>query len=335
MKARRVLIVLASAAVSAILLLLVMRDVPLQDVLNSLRQAEVGLVLLALLMVALGLVVRGIRWSILLGRRITVVQATHLVNIMFLGNQLPLRLGEVARGVLAARIGVPIAMSASSIAAERLIDTLAVVLVIALTVSQLPDALPEVTERASLFGLLALICFVALLGLSRFPTVARRLLSQLLGAMPALRRLPLESLLEDLLRGLQPLSQLRPMLAIGFWTVVGWIFSLATYYCLHLALGIETDYARSVPLGIALAALAIAVPVSVAGLGAFHGAIVVAGQVVGMGAVEAITLGFLLHGVTVLSYALWGTVGFMALGVSPGSAFSKPAEAPTESVTPD
>ena len=334
MTQRRLMIVLASATVSVVLLLLILRDVPLNDVAASLRVADIGLVLLALLMVPLGLGVRGIRWSILLGRRISIVRATHLVNIMFLGNQLPLRLGEVARGVLATRSGVPLATSASSIIAERLIDSLAVVLVIALAVSQLPDAMPEVSERASLFGLLALVCFMALLGLARFPDSARRMLDALLNLIPPLRRLPLESILVDLLGGLQPLTQARAMLVIGFWTVIGWILSLLTYYFLHLALGIDTNYAVSVPLGIALAALAITVPVSIAGLGPFHGAIVVAGQMVGMSPVEAISLAFLLHGVTVLSYAVWGAVGLLALGISPRSAFAAKDAAPAGDVNP-
>ena len=113
---------------------------------------------------------------------------------MFLGNQLPLRLGEVARGVIAAREGVPLATSASSIVAERLIDTLAVVVVIALTLSQLPGALPEVTDRAALFGLVALAGFLFLLGVARFPAATGRLLDKLLQLIPPLRRLPLESI---------------------------------------------------------------------------------------------------------------------------------------------
>lgn len=334
MTQKRLLIVLLSAAVSLTLLLFILRDVPLDDVADSLRLADIGLVLLSLLMVALGLVVRGIRWSFLLGQRIGIVRATHLVNIMFLGNQLPLRLGEVARGVLATRSGVPLATSASSIVAERLIDSLTVVLVIALTVSHLPDAMPEVSERASLFGLLALVCFLALLGLARFPAAAHHVLAALLDRIPPLRRLPLESILNDLLDGLQPLTQVRALLVIGFWTLVGWILSLLTYYFLHLALGVETNYAASVPLGIALVALAITVPVSIAGLGPFHGAVVVSGQMVGMTPVESISLAFLLHGVTVLSYAVWGAIGLLALGISPRSAFAASDESPPDDVSP-
>ena len=322
MKGSRILFVLASVLVSAALLLLILRDVPLADVWESLRGADIGLVLLSLLLVALGLATRGLRWSILLGGRIGFVHATHLVNIMFLGNQLPLRLGEVARGLLAARTGVPLATSASSIVAERLIDTLAVVLVIAFTLGRLPDSLPEVSQRASLFGLLALAGFAVLLVLARFPAMASRLLAFLLKHAPPLRRLPLENLLADLLNGLQPLADARAMLVIGFWTVVGWVFSLGTFYCLHLALGIDTDFGASVPLGIALASLAIALPVSIAGLGPFHGAVVVTGQIVGMDPLAAIALGFLFHGVTVLSYALWGSLSLLALGISPRSAFA-------------
>ncbi len=327
MSRRRLSLVLLSLAVSLVLLALILRDVPLADVWDSLRLADIGLTLASLLMVALGLVVRGIRWAILLGGRISIPRATHLVNIMFLGNQLPLRLGELARGVLAARYGVPLATSASSIVAERLIDALAVALVIAFSLSRLPDALPEVARQATLFGLLALAGFMSFLALARFPELAWSLLNALHKLIPPLRRLPLESLLADLLKGLNPLADMRALFIISFWTLVGWVFSCATFYFLHLALGIETDYSLSVPLGIALAALAIALPISIASMGPFQGAVVLAGQMVGMEPLAAISLGFLFHGVTVLSYALWGSLSLLALGVSPKAAFAAGDEA--------
>ena len=318
MNNKRLLILTASFVVSVSLLLVVLRDVPLSDVAKSIGAADPGYLLLALGLTALSLFIRGIRWSVLLDRRITYVDATHMVNVMFLGNQLPLRLGEVARSVLATRKRVPLGTSASSIVVERLIDTLVVVLMIAASIGQSP----EVAERASLFGMLALFGFIVLIGLARFPQFAHRILDRTLQLVTPLTRLPLQSLLNDLLNGLQPLTSMRTLATVGLWTALGWIISLFTYYCLHLALGIDADYARSVPLGISLAALALALPVSIAGLGPFEGAIVLSGQIVGMDPLESISLGFLFHGVAVLSYALWGTVGLLALGVSPVSAFS-------------
>ena len=44
-----------------VLLLLILRDVPLDEIIESLRGADANLVLLSLLMAALGLVTRGIQ----------------------------------------------------------------------------------------------------------------------------------------------------------------------------------------------------------------------------------------------------------------------------------
>ena len=317
MKTRRIVFVLVSVAVSAALLLVILRDIQFEEVLASIAAADPALLLLSFALVAVALVLRGIRWSVLLDRRIPIAPATHMVNIMFLGNQLPLRLGEVARGMLATRHQVPLGTSASSIVVERLIDTLIVVLMIAAAVGGSPD----LTERAALFGALALFGFLVLLFFARSPGHAHRILDGLLRLVPILGRLPLKPLLNDLLDGVRPLTHVRALLSVVFWTASAWGVSLVGYYCLHLALGIETDYLRSVTLGVSLAALALALPVSIAGLGPFEGAIVVSGNIVGMDPLAAVSLGFLLHGVSVLSYVIWGTIGLLALGVSPASAF--------------
>ena len=321
MKRRRILILFASVAVSAALLLVILRDVQIEEVVGSIAAADPGLLLLSFAFVAASLLLRGIRWSVLLDRRIPTLQATHMVNVMFLGNQLPLRLGEVARSVLATRNQVPLGTSASSIVVERLIDTLVVVLMIAASVGGSPD----VSARATQFGLLALTGFLVLLSFARYPQLAHRILNGLMRLLPILERLPLRDLLNDLLDGLRPLTHPRALLSVVFWTVLAWGVSLVGYYCLHLALGIETDYWRSVPLGVSLAALALALPVSIAGLGPFEGAIVVSGNIVGMDPLASVSLGFLFHGVSVLSYAIWGTIGLLALGVSPTSAFGAAA----------
>ena len=205
---------------------------------------------------------------------------------------------------------------------ERLIDMLILVLVIAATVSNVPAAPADLTDKASLFGALALLGFLALLAFAHAPGFANSLLDRLIDVAPALERIPLRTMLGQLLDGLQPLTELRTLIFTAFWTVLAWGAAFATFYFTHLALGIEVDYAVSVPLGISLTALSIALPVSIAALGPFEVAILVTGQLVGMSDVEAIALGFLLHGINVISYAIWGTVGLLALGASPATAFA-------------
>ena len=327
MRNRPRLLILASIVVSAALLAVILRDVPFADVVESMRGADAGYLLATFFVAApLTLFTRGIRWWVLLSRRLPMSQALHMVNIMFMGNQLPMRLGEVARGVLANRAGVPLVTSATSIVVERLIDTLVVVMLIALSLSQLPDAPPQVNETASAAGIAALTGFLLLLVLASAPQTAQRLLERLLTALPQLRRLRLQAALVYLLDGLRPLRDWRAFLGAAFWTAVAWAASMLHYYLLHLALGIDVGSPLAIPLGVSLAALSLALPVSIAGIGAFEAAIVASGALVGMSALESLSLGFLLHGVTVLGYVFWGVIGMVALGVSPTFAFaSEPA----------
>lgn len=332
MSARRLAFIIASIAVSALSLVLILRAVPLGDVADSLRSADPFYLLLALLAVALSLLTRGIRWWILLNRRISAVESFHMINVMFLGNQLPFRLGEVARGVLATRRGVPLVISGTSIVVERLIDVLVLVLVIAATVSWMPAAPADLTEQAALFGAIALSGFLLLLTFAHAPAAAHNLLCKLLRAAPLLERMPMRTALSHLLDGLQPLTNMRTLLWTALWTALAWAAALAALYVSHLALGIQVNYAISVPLGIALTTLSIAMPVSIAALGPYEFAILVTGQLVGMTDVEAITLGFLLHGVNVFSYAVWGAIGLLALGASPAMAFGSNAQTSSEDV---
>lgn len=330
MSARRILFIGASIAVSAVSLALIMRAVPIFEVIESLRGADPGYVLLSLLAVAMSLLTRAIRWRILLNDRISVVDSFHMISVMFLGNQLPFRLGEVARGVLATRRGVPLLVSGASIVVERLIDVLMLVLVMAATVGLMPEAPAELAERAAQFGTVAIAAFLILLFFAHAPEAAHRLLGKLLRAVPPLRRIPLRNILSHLLDGLQPLTDLRTLLLTAVWTALAWASALVGLWLSHLALGIDVDYAISVPLGISLTSISIAMPVSVAALGPFEAAILLTGQLVGMSAVEAITLGFLLHGINVFSYAIWGSIGLLALGASPATAFGSSAEASTD-----
>lgn len=330
MSARRLLVIVASIAVSVVSLALILRAVPFNDVIESLRHADPLYLLLSIVAVVMSLLTRGVRWWILLNRRITVAESFHMINVMFLGNQLPLRLGEVARGVLATRRGVPLVTSGASIVVERLIDVLVLALVITFTLRLMPEAPTELRESASLFGALALAGFLTLLVFAHAPASAHRLLDWLLRAFPLLKRLPLRSLLRHLLDGLQPLTDIRTLLLTAFWTALAWTAPLAALYYLHLALGIQVDYAISVPLGIALTTFSIAMPVSIAAVGPFELAILATGQLVGMSDLEAISLGVLLHGINVIIYAIWGTIGLLALGASPAMAFGSSGQAAEE-----
>src|ERR1700690_2257561 len=97
---RRGFIIAASLIVSAIFLWLALRDVPLSDVINGIRQANGAWLILSMFGVFASLAGRAILWRGLLDNRLSLSQAFHILNVTMLLNLLPLRAGEVARSLL-------------------------------------------------------------------------------------------------------------------------------------------------------------------------------------------------------------------------------------------
>jgi uncharacterized protein (TIRG00374 family) len=314
---RRSVLIVASVLVSGLFLWLAVRDVPTDEVIARVGQANVGWMLASLVMAALGMVTRAIRWRGLLSFKMSLTPSFHIVNIMFMLNLLPLRAGEIARSLLATREQVPFMTAATSIVVERLLDTLLVVVVLAVALSRAPSAPALATQSAALFGIAAVVGFGVLVFFARYPQAAHRLLALSQRILPFLKRLPLEQLLDHVIDGLQPLTHWRSMAHAVVWTLLSWGCSLGTFYCVHRALDIQgVDLVLSAALALTLASFSIAVPVSVAGVGPFEYAVKLAGEAVNMAPTAATSLGFLLHGLNVLSYALWGVIGMLAMGVS-------------------
>jgi hypothetical protein len=323
---RRTAFLVASVLVSALFLWLALRDVPLADVLASIRQANIFWIIAAVIFIGIGLWTRAVRWRGLLDFKIPQTEAFYIIGITFLVNLLPLRAGEVARSFLATRAGVPVMTAATSIVVERLIDTLLVVVSLSIAFSRLPSTPASATRAAALFGMAAVTAFVVLLFFARHPQIAHTILARVERLLPFLGRLPLRRLLDNVLDGLKPLTHWRSTAhAIG-WTLISWAFSLAIFYALELALDIGDPAQRFTAsvLGVGLASFSIAIPVSIGAIGPFEAAVRVAGEAVRLSPVLATSLGFLFHGATILGYAIFGTNGLLAMGVRLSEMIGKP-----------
>lgn len=314
-------IILLSILVSGVLTFLIMRDVPLHEVGESLQSAHRGWILVSIIPLTLALWTRAVRWRGLLNNQISVRDSFYILGITMMLNQLPLRAGEVVRSYLVTREGVPFMTAATSIVFERLLDVLLVVLLIAGALTQVPDAPPELARGAILLGTLGVIGFILLLFLANYPQITHRVVQTLLRTIPLLGKTPLERWVEQMTTGLYPLTNRRMLGHAILWTILSWLSSLLILYTLILALDIPTKPLLATVLGISLTSLSIAIPVSVASLGLFEAAILLAGEIVGMETVSATALGFLFHGITVLSYVVVGIIGMFALGLSTGDVF--------------
>ncbi len=336
---RRTIFLIASVVVSVFFLWVALRGVDFQQVMQSIQQAEIGWIIVSFIGITAGLWTRGVRWQGLLDFKPALVKTCHILNLGFLLNLLPLRVGEVARSILIMREGVPVVTAATSVVLERLIDTLLVVIMLVFSITNISNTPPEIIQPTTIFGAAVVFAFAVMVFFARFPAIGHRVLATVERVLPFLKRLGLDKLFDQLLDGLKPLTHLKSAIFAIAWTLISWAFSILTLYALIRALNItgsngapldESSRLLLTILGLSLAALGNAVPISVAGIGPFEATILLAGQTIGIPKESAISLGFLFHGVNIVGYAVWGIIGLLATGVSLGDVMNggRKVEAP-------
>jgi uncharacterized protein (TIRG00374 family) len=301
------------------------------------------------LLIALGLWFRGLRWRFLLNERITPMHSFHITNISyFLNAWLPLRLGEVARAYLVTRLKPPISMftALSSVVVERLIDLLAVVVLVVLAV-QLTDVPSEVQVSAQLIGVASVLGMLVLAFFAARRQVAHAIVRFFLSILPFLERLGVRSLADKVLDGIAPLGSVRGVSYSLWWSLWAWTTSIVAGYVLLFAFYDQPNWAAAL-LMIAAAALAIALPAVPGSVGPFEAAIIVGLQLSGMidpanglPQERAFAFAVVLHLVNAACYVILGYLGLLQERVSLGEVFRaardavarKPADAALKTPT--
>ncbi|MFN8564229.1 MAG: lysylphosphatidylglycerol synthase transmembrane domain-containing protein, partial [Anaerolineae bacterium] len=222
-----------------------MKDVGLMW--SALRHADYGWVLVSMGVIVVGLFARGARWRALLGGALPFVRAFSITNVSYLVNGvLPLRIGELARAYLAAQVRppVPILKSVGTIVVERLIDVLAVLIILALALSAGP--LPEELRSAALvFAPLVVVGFAFLILLARQRERALRLAERLISRIAFLQRRDWLAWVRHVLDGLTPLTQPAALTQVLLLAAASWACSLLSGYVLMIAFFGHGDWATT------------------------------------------------------------------------------------------
>lgn len=272
----------------------------------------------------LGLITRAFRWQLLLSGDLPLWRTFRIMNVAYLVNGvLPLRMGEVARIYLATRATPPVPplKTASTIVVERLLDLLAVVLMVVLALSA--GRVPDFIRASAVFsGIAAMVGFVILVILAGRREMARKLLK---AATRLIRRentplaTRLEQWLDHFLDGLQPLTRPKAFVTAVAWTAISWGFSAIAGYILMFTFYEQANWAATL-LYIAAAGFAVAVPAVPGNLGPYEGSIILAIGAMGYAqpAGTAAAFAVLVHGVNLIVHAATGVIGFMQEGISLG-----------------
>jgi glycosyltransferase 2 family protein len=231
--------------VSGVALYVGFRGIDWPDVGTGLRNANYGLLSLAIPLLILLLVMRAYRWRLLFlpDRHVKLLSTFSALNIGYMiGNVLPLQLGEIARAyVLGDLERLSKSRAMSTVAVERLLDIL-VLLVMGLVLIPLVE-LPRVAVipaavflGALAFGLAAVV--VAVLDRPR----VERLIDRLSPLAPARFAERVRGMSRSALDGLSALSNPRVLASAIGWTVVSWLTSAVIIYVILRAFSLDVPW---------------------------------------------------------------------------------------------
>ncbi len=274
---------MVGTVVAAALLIWVLRGVNLAEVVEHLRNARLGPLLVAIVLATLTYPIRLIRWRLLLrdvdGRPLPATPLWHAVAIGFMANNIrPCRAGELVRLLAATRLaGARFTAVLSSVAVERVFDGLAVVglLSLSLIASDLPPdvAVGGVSLRhaAQASGLLGAAALAVALMVVAFPVASERVVRRLLPAGRMVDRIV--SLIEGIRHGLSVLKSPALLAGTILWSLVLWLVNALAFYVAFRAFGIRVGFMGALLLqGILI--FGITVQLTPGFLGQFEAAIV-------------------------------------------------------------
>src|SRR5262247_2916824 len=247
---------------------------------------------------------RAVRWRHLFPSG---AHPTHLFNAVMIGymgnNLLPLRAGELLRVYVVTRRGQPFWTTVTTLVVERVLDGIAIGLILALVFFVVP-APREVAWAAETFVGVVLAMVVVLVAIAAAPLTCRTLLHTLTYRWPAIDRrlLPIFDSMSDGLQGLRRPAQLVPTL---LWSVLVWAAVIfAVWTCFKAA---RLDLPMSAALCVlAFLGLGVSLPSSPGFIGVVQAATVLALSLFGVSRVDALSFSLLLHASQFVPVTVWG-----------------------------
>jgi uncharacterized protein (TIRG00374 family) len=297
-------------AISVVALAVVVHSVDVGAAWDVLRRAQPEWVLLLLLFIVGDLVLRGVRWRVLLAPVADVSLRATLASLLvgyLANNVLPARLGEIVRSHdLGARTGVSRSTILGTIVVERVVDTFGVVVIAAIAILVL--SVRGIVASAVLVGLAVtgLLVVGIAIGVVAHRLPGARRVSAYIGRWPRVH-----AALVRLRAGLSIAGDLPTMAAAVVLSIGSWSFTVLAFACAAQAVGIEPTIGQAALLA-AGTALATAVPAAPGYVGTYELAAVTIAASVGIGREPALAFAVLAHAAVLLLTSVSGAAVFLA-----------------------
>ena len=296
-------------AISVVALALVLRSVDVGAAWATLTTARREWVALLVVFVIGDVLLRAVRWRVLLTPLARVRFGDTLASLLvgyLANNVLPARLGEVVRSHdFGERSGISRSTILGTIVIERVVDTLVVVSIAAVAILVL--SVRGIVASAVLVGaaVTALLVVAIAVGMAahRLPGADR--VRKLLGRWPRIRHV-----LSKVRVGLSVVTDVRAMMVAVVLSVVSWSLTVLAFAAAAQAVGVEPTMGQAALLA-AGTNLATAIPAAPGYVGTFELAVVTIAHSVGIARESALAFGILVHVTTLLVTSVGGALVVM------------------------
>jgi glycosyltransferase 2 family protein len=299
-------------AISAIALALVVRTVDIESAWAIVKTAQPPWIVLLLAFVVLDVLLRAIRWRVLLAplARISTRTTSASLLVGYLANNvLPARLGEVVRAHdLGGRTGLSRSAILGTIVVERVVDTMVVVAIASVAILVL--SVRGIVASAVLVGLAvtALLAVGVAAGIAahRLPGASR--VAAFLDRWPRVREA-----LTRLREGLAVASDVRTLVAAVGLSIASWSCTVLAFAAAAQSIGVEPTIAQAALLAAGVN-LATAIPAGPGYVGTFELAAITIAASVGIDRESAFAFALLVHAATLLVTSIGGVAVILAGG---------------------
>jgi uncharacterized protein (TIRG00374 family) len=316
---RRIGLSIIGLGVSVIAVWLCVRSVDVSEVARLLSQANRGLILVFLLVLALQTLVRAARWSFLLprveSRRIPVRRTLAPLLVGYLGNAVhPARLGEPLRAVLVARReSLPAAATFGSVVLERVIDTATVALLVlpAAWVVGAPSWIVQVAAIGALVAL-ALLAVLSFVGLGGVVRTVDRVVGRVGPSAARSRMAGLAGHFREFANGLGTSDRRPVILLAACLSLLAWGLDASLVWLAAFSIGVSLDPAQAILIA-GVGVFATMIPAAPGYIGTYELAATVTAVALGVDPESALAIAVLTHALVLLPMAGAGALALLAI----------------------
>lgn len=264
-------------AISALLLVLLFRNIDTESLLRTLATADFRLLPIGIAFYFVGVWIRSVRWRMLLPPgQVPVGLAFQALVVGFtVNNILPARLGEVARALLLKRwCGVHYGSTLASVVVERILDGLALAALLLAALAFVPMRAPDYLLGIGLLvgGVFAGVALVLAIAAWRHQAI-NDLAGWLARRLPARLGVLVQRASAKFLEGLHLVRNGPRLAALGALSLLAWTSELGLFYALMFAFPMPASFSLAA-LGGTSANFATLIPSSPGYVGTFDAALV-------------------------------------------------------------